>query len=189
MGRNNLLFYVAVLLLFGIGISVILNFGTHLQLGEAVPKKRAESSQLTSSTPHQPQSEASSRGMGNGLSEKFRHPLSVLLLQIIVITLATRVLGMLFLKLKQPAIIGEIVAGILLGPSCVGMLLPEVQALVFPPLSMDALRLLSQMGVILFMFAVGMEFDMQHLRQKAHAAVLVSHASRAFRKSFTSCDH
>jgi len=77
----------------------------------------------------------------------------------------------------QPAVIGEMIAGILLGPSCLGMLSPGAQAFVFPAASLDTLQLLSQIGIILFMFVVGIELDVQHLRQRAHAAVLVSHAS------------
>jgi Kef-type K+ transport system membrane component KefB len=94
-----------------------------------------------------------------------------------VIIIAARGLGQLFLKMGQPAVIGEMIAGILLGPSCLGMLSPGAQAFVFPVASLGTLQLLSQIGVILFMFVVGIELDVQHLRQKAHAAVLVSHAS------------
>jgi K+:H+ antiporter len=57
------------------------------------------------------------------------------------------------------------------------MLSPGVQAFIFPAASLGTLQLLSQVGVILFMFLVGIELDVQHLRQRAHAAVLVSHAS------------
>ena len=69
------------------------------------------------------------------------------------------------------------IAGILLGPSLLGFLAPGAQTFLFPAESMGALRMLSQIGVILFMFVVGIELDVQHLRKKADAAVLVSHAS------------
>jgi K+:H+ antiporter len=177
MGWKNLLFYVVVLLLFGTGIYVLLQFGSHLQAGTVASQKRAASSSLTVLPLHPPQSAASSSDLGKVLRENLRHPLSVLLVQVIVIVLTTRVLGRLFLKMQQPAVIGEMVAGILLGPSFVGIFFPGVEAFLFPTASLDALRLLSQIGVILFMFVVGMELDVQHIRQKAHAAVLVSHAS------------
>ena len=177
MGWKNVLFYVVVLLIFGTGIYWLLQFGSHLQSSEVAPQQRAESSSPTSLALHPPQSKASSSDPGKVLYENLRHPLSVLLLQVIVIILTTRVLGALFVKMKQPAVMGEMVAGILLGPSFVGLLFPGVQALLFPATSMDALRLLSQIGVILFMFVVGIELDVQHIRQKADAAVLVSHAS------------
>jgi Kef-type K+ transport system membrane component KefB len=69
------------------------------------------------------------------------------------------------------------VAGIVLGPSLLGWLSPGTMAVLFPPGSMEPLRLLSQIGVALFMFVVGMELDVKHLRQRAHAAIMVSHAS------------
>jgi|RhiMetdeSRZDD1v2_1073273.scaffolds.fasta_scaffold120915_2 Kef-type K+ transport system membrane component KefB len=177
MGWKNLLFYVVVLLIFGTGIYVLLQFGSHLQAGASASQKRVESPSSITFPSYPPQSAASSSVLGKVLHENLRHPLSILLLQVIVIILTTRVIGTLFLKMKQPAVMGEMVAGILLGPSFIGLLFPEVQAFLFPVASMDALRLLSQIGVILFMFVVGMELDVQHIHQKAHAAVLVSHAS------------
>jgi Kef-type K+ transport system membrane component KefB len=72
---------------------------------------------------------------------------------------------------------GEIVAGIALGPSVLGLLSPATMAFLFPASSMDTLKLLSQIGVALFMFVVGMELDVQPLRKKAHEAIMVSHAS------------
>ncbi|MGZ8847786.1 MAG: cation:proton antiporter domain-containing protein, partial [Pyrinomonadaceae bacterium] len=71
----------------------------------------------------------------------------------------------------------EIVAGILLGPSLLGLVSPATMAFLFPASSLEILKLLSQIGVALFMFVVGLELDVQHLRQKAHTAIMVSHAS------------
>ena len=73
--------------------------------------------------------------------------------------------------------IGEIAAGLLLGPSFLGQLWPAAAAFVFPELSLDVLRLLSQVGVILFMFSVGLDVDVTHLRQRAPTAIAVSHFS------------
>jgi len=72
---------------------------------------------------------------------------------------------------------GEMVAGITLGPSVLGLLWPQASAFLFPPASMTTLGVLSQIGVVLFMFIVGMELDLQHPRQRASSAVMVSHAS------------
>jgi Kef-type K+ transport system membrane component KefB len=77
----------------------------------------------------------------------------------------------------QPAVIGEMAAGIVLGPSVLGALSPGAQSFLFPRTSMDFLQLLSQLGVVIFMFVVGLELNLRHLRQKADAALLVSHAS------------
>ena len=69
------------------------------------------------------------------------------------------------------------VAGILLGPSFFGLLSPAATGFLFPPSSMDTLKIFSDFGAILFMFRVGMDFDVQHLLKHAHTAILVSHAS------------
>ncbi len=112
-----------------------------------------------------------------GLLSHLKEPLSLLLLQVIIILAAARGLGAVFAKIGQPRVIGEMVAGILLGPSLLGLVVPNVQTFIFPADSLGALRMLSQIGVILFMFVVGIELDIDHLRHKAHAAVVVSHAS------------
>lgn len=104
-------------------------------------------------------------------------PLARLLLQLIVIVLATRSLGALFSRMGQPSVIGEMAAGILLGPSLLGLLSPHAHAFIFPLESLGTLKLLSQIGVCLYLFAIGMELDLSRLRHQAHTAVVVSHAS------------
>jgi Kef-type K+ transport system membrane component KefB len=113
----------------------------------------------------------------SGLIENFRNPLSTLLLQIIVIIIMAGLFGRLFRRLGQPPVMGEMVAGIVMGPSVLGFFFPEVMSFIFPPWSLETLRLLSQIGVVLFMFVVGMELNVQHLREKGSAAVMISHAS------------
>ncbi|MBA3900171.1 MAG: cation:proton antiporter, partial [Bacteroidetes bacterium] len=108
------------------------------------------------------------------------HPLAILLLQIIAIIIVARIFGYLFRKIGQPSVIGEIVAGIALGPSLLGWILPEFSAVLFPVESLENLRILSQFGLILFMFVVGMELDLKVLKTKAHDAVVISHASIIF---------
>lgn len=166
---RNFVFYLAVLLLFGTGIYFILNYGAKLPGAAASP--------AAAHPGVGPETKASPGGIAESFVENVKAPLSILLLQVIVIVVAARTLGALFLKIGQPSVIGEMVAGILLGPSLLGLLAPGVQELLFPASSMGALRLLSQIGVILFMFVVGIELDVRHLRQKADAAVVVSHAS------------
>ena len=68
-------------------------------------------------------------------------------------------------------------AGIVLGPSLLGLYLPHFSAFLFPPQSLGNLQFLSQIGLILFMFVVGMELDLKVLKNKAHEAVVISHAS------------
>ena len=170
---RNFVFYAAVLLLFGTGIYFILAYGSKLPVPASPPP--AAVSAHPGVGPEA--AKAHSGGAAASFRENVQGPLSILLLQVIVIVIAARALGALFLKIHQPSVIGEMVAGILLGPSLLGLLAPGVQAFLFPASSMGALRLLSQIGVILFMFVVGIELDVRHLRQKAHAAVVVSHAS------------
>lgn len=114
---------------------------------------------------------------GNILSHNFTHPLSVLILQIIAIILVSRILGYLFNRISQPTVIGEIVAGIALGPSLLGLFFPEISEHLFPPGSLEQLKSLSQIGLVLFMFVIGMELDLNILKKKAHDAVIISHAS------------
>ncbi|HEY3566926.1 MAG TPA: cation:proton antiporter [Thermoanaerobaculia bacterium] len=173
---KNLAFYVVVLVLFGAGTGLLINLGSKLQ-PDAASSRPATVAQA--SAHHEMEGKATGGGIAHSLVENARSPLSILLLQVVLIVAAARGLGFLFRKIGQPPVIGEIIAGILLGPSLLGAVAPSAQAFLFPASSMDALRMLSQIGVILFMFVVGIELDVEHLRQKADAAVLVSHASIA----------
>jgi K+:H+ antiporter len=99
------------------------------------------------------------------------------LIALLTIMVASRLLGGLFRHLGQPPVIGEVIAGIVLGPSLLGSVAPEVMAVVLPAQVTPFLGVLSQVGVILFMFTVGLELDTALLRQRTHATVAVSHAS------------
>lgn len=93
-------------------------------------------------------------------------------------------LGWLFRYLGQPPVIGEVVAGILLGPSLLGAISPEAMHTLIPGPDADpngqvvsALRAVSQLGVVLYMFLVGLELNAAKLKHQAHAAIAISHAS------------
>ena len=101
-------------------------------------------------------------------------PLPVLLGQLIVVIATAAVCGRLFRRLGQPAVIGEMAAGLLLGPSVLGRLWPAAEELLFPQASLGTLGLLSQVGVLLFMFGVGLELDLLALKRRARTAVAVS---------------
>ncbi|SKB83794.1 cation:proton antiporter [Dyadobacter psychrophilus] len=105
------------------------------------------------------------------------HPLATLLLQIITIILVARVFGWLCKSIGQPTVIGEIAAGIFLGPSLLGLYFPEFSTFLFPAQSLGNLQFLSQVGLILFMFIIGMELDLKVLKTKAQEAIVISHAS------------
>jgi Kef-type K+ transport system membrane component KefB len=110
-------------------------------------------------------------------SQNLSHPLPILLLQIITIIAFARIFGFLCKKIGQPSVIGEIIAGIFLGPSILGTAAPGISGFLFPPESLNTLQFFSQLGLILFMFIVGMDVDLKVLGKKVPEAFVVSHAS------------
>lgn len=159
MRKSSLLFYLGTALVFIVFGGAILHAGAGLQ------PAAAHAVAAGSTAPEQ------------ALLDNLHHPLSTLLLQLIVVIGAAKLLGLVFQRLHQPAVIGEMLAGIMLGPSLLGLALPEVKEFLFPVSSLGSLQLLAQIGVILFMFFIGIELDLASLRQRARSAVLVSHAS------------
>lgn len=103
----------------------------------------------------------------------------LLLLQILVVLVASRAFAMIFRRAGQPAVVGEIFAGILLGPSILGAFFPQLHSFLFPADSLTVLHSLAQIGLILFLFMVGMEFDLPAFRTHARPALLISVSSIA----------
>jgi len=101
--------------------------------------------------------------------------IDLLLLQLLIIVATARILGQIFRAFGQPRVVGEIVAGILLGPTLLGRFTPVAE--LFPPQSMGALFTLSQFGLILFMFGVGVEVDPGQIKSNGHTALVVSNTS------------
>lgn len=101
------------------------------------------------------------------------------LIQLIVIIAASRIAGVAFRKLGQPQVCGEIAAGLILGPSLLGKIAPELFASVFSPSTGPILNILSQLGLILLMFLVGLEFDFAHLKTYGRTAAATSFAGIA----------
>jgi Kef-type K+ transport system membrane component KefB len=114
------------------------------------------------------------------LRANFDQPLSRLLVQLFLVIALAQLAGRVCRRIGQPAVIGEIITGIVLGPSLLGLLVPDAFAFVFPADSLKALRLLSEVGVCLFMFVVGMELDMRQVQRNSHIAIAVSHVSIVF---------
>jgi len=99
------------------------------------------------------------------------------LLALLVIVIAARVLGAIFRWLHQPQVMGEVIAGLLLGPSFLGWLAPQVSSQLLPPAIAPFLAVIAQVGIILFTFLVGLELDTGLLRQRTRASIAISHAS------------
>ncbi|HTL17073.1 MAG TPA: cation:proton antiporter [Patescibacteria group bacterium] len=167
-------FYAMVLIGFAFGIYAVVQHGQSLRAPPAVPSSEAASpSSLRSGV------EPSASLFAN-VRENLSDPLSRFFIQLILIVTLARICGSLIHRFGQPAVIGEMLAGILLGPSLLGWVWPAFFHFVFPTSSLGTLRLLSQVGVCLFMFVVGMDLDLAHLRKQARTAVVVSQVSIVF---------
>jgi Kef-type K+ transport system membrane component KefB len=173
--------YFLTLVIFGSGIVLAIRAGKNLEQARAMPVATATATDaVSSSSAPAPVAQPGVAHSLAALRENLRDPLGLLLVQLILIVVLARIFGALFVRMGQPAVIGEMLAGILLGPSLLGWTLPGVFQFVFPDSSLGALRMLSQVGIILFMYVVGMELDVKHLRHRADTAVLVSHVSILF---------
>ncbi len=149
----------AYLLMLGVGAAIFFGVravGLHLE----APSPPADAVPFTGA------------GQGQGV-EVLLH----VLLALTAIIVAARALGALFRKIHQPPVMGEVIAGLLLGPSALGRLWPEAQAFLLPPAIAPSLGVIAQVGVLLYMFLVGLELNPAMLRGRAHAALAVSHAS------------
>jgi len=164
MGKyRNIIFYIATILLFSALMYYFFIEGKTLEAGENIIQKTSTGSTW--------------ENFVHSFQENLHHPLALLLAQIVTIILVARLFGWICIKMKQPSVIGEMIAGIVLGPSLFGLYFPEFSAFLFPKESLPNLQFLSQIGLILFMYIVGMELDLSVLRKKAHDAVVISHAS------------
>ncbi len=113
----------------------------------------------------------------HAVREATPHLLFHLLLTLLVVIAVSRALGAALRHVQQPPVMGEMIAGLLLGPSLLGRLLPEVREFLLPDATASYLGVVAQGGVILFMFLVGLEFDTRLLRERPHATLAISHAS------------
>jgi Kef-type K+ transport system membrane component KefB/nucleotide-binding universal stress UspA family protein len=111
------------------------------------------------------------------LAPVLHSPLSLFIIQAALIIALSRVVGLAATKFGQPMVIAEVVAGILLGPSLLGAVSSDTMTAIFPPSSMPLLGMMSQVGLLLFMFLIGLELDPKLLRGRAHTSVAISHSS------------
>jgi Kef-type K+ transport system membrane component KefB len=165
--------FLLIWALCGVGIGITLHFGRTLPLAAHAAQASVADHPATVQ-PSPPILHSLDGSPWSALLENLNSPMCRLLAQLIIIVLATRTTGWLFRIMGLPSVVGEITAGILLGPSLFGWLWPGGFAFIFTPSSLDILRLFSQIGVTVFMFVVGMELEAGPLRDKARVAFLVS---------------
>lgn len=164
MKYRSIIFYVSTVAIFSSLMYWFFIEGKTLEAGEHIIRKT-------------PTGDTMWESFTDSFLVNLHHPLALLLAQIITIILVAKLFGFICTKLRQPSVIGEMIAGIVMGPSLFGLYFPELSAFIFPQESLPNLQFLSQIGLILFMFIVGMELDLSVLRKKAHDAVVISHAS------------
>ena len=160
--KKNYLIYAVMLLLFGALIYMAIEEGDRFSHHAVASSTVAEDTPFTM--------------FCQFVTDNLHHPLSILLIQIIAVLPMVRLFGFLFKHIGQPGVIGEIVAGIVLGPSVLGYFFPDVFQALFPPESLTNLELLSQVGLVLFMFVIGMELDFSVLKNKINETLVISHA-------------
>jgi Kef-type K+ transport system membrane component KefB/nucleotide-binding universal stress UspA family protein len=98
----------------------------------------------------------------------------LVLIEVLIVIGMSCLMRLAFLRIKQPLVIGEIVAGITLGPSLFGWVAPNLAATLFPPETVPFLNVLSQVGLIFFMFLIGLELDLKYLRGKKNVAIFTA---------------
>ncbi|CAM3460119.1 cation:proton antiporter [Elizabethkingia occulta] len=160
---RNIIFYIVTIIFFSGLMYWFFIEGKTLEVGENIISKTSGGSTWDNFV--------------DSFMVNLHHPLALLLIQIVTIILVARLFGWICMKMRQPSVIGEMIAGIALGPSLLGLYFPEFSAFLFPKESLGNLQFLSQIGLIFFMYIVGMELDLSVLRKKAHDAVVISHAS------------
>jgi Kef-type K+ transport system membrane component KefB len=168
--------YLLITSIAGLGIFLVLHAGS--QLTPPRGPVAAEASALQPVPAATPATATSFFAAAKGsLYQNGTSALSRLFLQLFIIIAAACIVGSLFIRIGQPAVVGEMIAGILLGPSLFGLITPQIFQFVFAPTSLEPLRLFSQIGVCLFMFAVGMELEVSQLKRQVQTAIVVSHSS------------
>jgi Kef-type K+ transport system membrane component KefB len=161
-----ILFYALTVCILLLALYIIIPIGSNLEKYLQIAQRPLEIGSLNHFIDH--------------IKGNLQNPLSILLVQIVIIIFVARIISWLFGRIGQPVVIGEILAGILLGPSLLGIYFPELSNSIFPAESLDNLHFISQIGLILFMFTIGLELDLRFLKSKAREAIVIGNASAIF---------
>ena len=177
--KKNVLLYAVIIGVFSCLIWFVINKGKNL-----IPNTQLIS---TTASPlnkivdkSAPVIISSNQSVVDQFLHNIKSPLGLLLLQILAIVFVAKLFGAIFSALGQQTVVGEMIAGIFLGPSIMGFFFPNFSAFLFPLSSMSNLQFLSQIGLVFFMFIIGMDLDLDKLKNKAHNALVISHVSIAF---------
>ena len=167
---KGFLLYVGLIVLFGASMYLIIREGQAHQLVSD-----------SADPAHAPQNLVEGFSVFLALmAEHIHSSFGLLLLQIIIILITCRIVGLLFKRIGQPMVVGEILAGILLGPSVLGRFAPDFSQFLFPRESLGNINLLSQFGLIFFMYTIGMELDVDAIRKKLRETVMISYTCMFF---------
>lgn len=157
---RNIGIFVLVLILCFVSFYFIIHFGKSLEAGRNILQKESNFSLIDE--------------LNYIFKENITHPFAILLFQIFSILFTARTFGYIFNKLGQPTVIGEIIAGVVLGPSILGVFFSEASSFLFPEESLNNLHLLSQVGLVLFMFVIGMELDPKILKSNTSKIAVIT---------------
>jgi len=177
--KRGALFYIIMVVLFFGGIYAVVLSGQKLEnhsWSQISNTSEAATKPISISIQPPISSEIIDQTINQFVSN-LTHPLSIALLQIIIIISLSRLFSFLMRLAGQPAVVGEIIAGIFLGPSILGAIFPLIWSSVFPIASLPNLHAMSTIGLSLFMFIIGLDLDISMLNKRIQTALFVSHAS------------
>jgi Kef-type K+ transport system membrane component KefB len=156
---------ITVFYLFGIALTAIMVYVLHASKNISLPVENIIPIKVHSGHPL------------TEISKALANSQAIIIFQVALIIIVARLTGLLFKEIGQPIVMGEIVAGIILGPSVLGLLLPDVSQFIFPKSSLSNLQVLSNIGLLIFMFIVGMEFKLKVIKEEARTIIGISYAS------------
>jgi Kef-type K+ transport system membrane component KefB len=157
---------ITVFYLFGVALTAILVYVLYASRNIGLPVENL--------SPIKVQSGQSSI---SEIIKLLNHSQAIIILQVAVIIVVARLTGLLFRKIDQPIVMGEIVAGIILGPSVLGIVSPDISQFIFAKSSLSNLQVLSNIGLVIFMFIVGIEFKLNMIKEEARTIICISFAS------------